>query len=190
MNTASEPYRTARLITMSISYSRYFSTAMAMAAYRHRNARFDSTDTTAESDSHVPASPTTTTVAAAANHFSCSLSSPEDRANLTTTAVTLTSRATRKVIVMRPPRKLPGGLNGRDQPSVPITSAVIPTRMKHPPTNQAAGRHRADRRCPVGNRRNRKLSEAKGITQSQLESQRSARPAGSDPGTATRACTP
>src|SRR6201987_5325712 len=128
MNTASEPYRTARLITMSISYSRYFSTAMARAAYRHKNARFDSTDTTAKSDSHVPASPTTTTVAAAANHFSCSLSSPEDRANLTTRAVTLTSSATRKVIVTGPLRELPGGLNGRDQPSVAITSAVIATR--------------------------------------------------------------
>src|SRR5207247_1719507 len=103
---------------------------MPMAAYRHRNARFDSTDTTAKSDSHVPASPTTTTVAAAANHFSCSLSSPEDRANLTTRAVTLTSSATRKVIVIEPPRKLPGILNGRDQPSVAITTAGIPTRMK------------------------------------------------------------
>jgi hypothetical protein len=163
---------------------------MAMAAYRHKNARFDSTDTTAQSDSHVPASPATTTVAAAANHFSCSRSSPEDRANLVTTAVTLTSSATRKVIVTGLLRKLPGRLNGCDQPSVAITSAVIPMRMKHPPTNQAAGRHRADRSRPVGNRRNRKLSEAKGITQTQLESQRRARPAGTDPGAAARACTP
>ena len=48
MNTASEPYRTALLITMSISYSRYFSTAMPMATYRHKNARFWSTVTATE----------------------------------------------------------------------------------------------------------------------------------------------
>ena len=48
MNTASDPYRTALLITMSISYSRYFRTAMPMAAYRHRNARFGSTVVTTE----------------------------------------------------------------------------------------------------------------------------------------------
>ena len=85
MNTANVPYRTALLITMSISYSRYFSTAMPMAAYRHTNARFEITVATAELVTIDGMSVTTTNTAAAANHFSCSRSSPEDRTNLTTT---------------------------------------------------------------------------------------------------------
>src|SRR5689334_4946612 len=41
MKTASDPYRTALLITTSISYSRYFSTAMPIATHRHKNARLE-----------------------------------------------------------------------------------------------------------------------------------------------------
>ena len=40
MNTASDPYSTALLITTSISYSRYFSTATPIATHRHKNATF------------------------------------------------------------------------------------------------------------------------------------------------------
>src|SRR4249919_4108759 len=93
MNTASDPYSTALLITMSISYSRYFSTATPMATHRHKNARFDSTAATTESVTIDGMSVATTSTAAAANHFSCSRSSPADRANLTTTATTLTTSA-------------------------------------------------------------------------------------------------
>src|SRR5690349_3271872 len=136
---------------------------MPMLTHRHTNARFDSTDATAELFvSIVPACPMTTTVAEAANHFSCSLSSPEDLVNLTITATTLTSSATSMMIVTGPLRELPGCRNGFDQASVAFTSAAIPTRAKHPPTNQATGRHRAGRSCPVGKRRNRKLSAVKG----------------------------
>jgi len=164
---------------------------MPMLTHRHRNARFDSTLATAELlFSIVAASPTTTTVAAAANHFSCSRSSPEDLANLTIRAVTLTSVAPSKMIVTRPVNDCPDCLNGCDHSSVAVTSAAIPTRAKLPARNQATGRHRADRSCPVGKRRNRKLSAAKGITQTQLESHMAARPAGSDPGAALRARSP
>src|SRR5690348_8363401 len=92
MNTASEPYSTALLITTSISYSRYFSTATAMATHRHKNARLLSTLTTTEFVGKDPIMVATTSTAAAANHFSCSRSSPADRANLTTTADTPTTR--------------------------------------------------------------------------------------------------
>ena len=88
MNTASDPYSTALLMTMSISYSRYFSTAMAMATYRHRNARLLSTLAITEPVRTDAMNVTTARTAAAANHFSCSRSSPADRTNLTTTAAT------------------------------------------------------------------------------------------------------
>src|SRR2546429_8373837 len=98
MNTASEPYSTALLITTSISYSRYFSTAMPIATHRHKNATFDSTATTTESVTIDGMSVADTSTAAAANHFSCSRSSPADRVNLNTTAATLTtSEATTRV---------------------------------------------------------------------------------------------
>src|SRR6266576_1457893 len=80
MNTASEPYSTALLITTSISYSRYFSTAMPIATHRHKNATFDSTGTTTESVTIDGMSVATTSTAADANHFSCSRSSPAQRA--------------------------------------------------------------------------------------------------------------
>src|SRR6476646_4651669 len=88
MKMASEPYRTALLITMSISYRRYFSTAMAIATHRHKNARLLSTFATTEFARFDVKSVATTSTAAAANHFSCSRSSPADLANLTTTAAT------------------------------------------------------------------------------------------------------
>ena len=94
------------------------------------------------------------------------------------------------MITIGPVKKLPGWLNGCDQPSVAVTRAAIPMRAKLPPTYQATGRHRADRSSPVGKRRNRKLSAARGITQIQLENHRAARPAGSDPGAALRARSP
>src|SRR6266480_7947986 len=93
MNTASEPYRTALLITTSISYSRYFSTAMPIATHRHKNATFCSTFTATELMNIDAMNVATTSTAAAANHFSCSRSSPADLTNLTTTAATLTTSA-------------------------------------------------------------------------------------------------
>src|SRR5215470_1031365 len=93
MNTANEPYSTALLITTSMSYSRYFSTAMATATHRHKNAKSKSTSKTGELSQFVTSCITSRNTAAAANHFSCSRSSPTERANLTTTAATLTASA-------------------------------------------------------------------------------------------------
>src|SRR5215471_6812099 len=134
---------------------------MPMLTHRHKNARFESTFTTGELVTADAMNVATTSKAAAANHFSCSRSSPADRANLTVSATTLISSAASEMIATGKLRGLPGGLNGRDQPSVATTSAAISIRAKPPPTNQAAGRHRADSSCPVGKRRNRKLSAAK-----------------------------
>jgi hypothetical protein len=88
-----------------MSYSRYFKTATAMAEYRHTSARPNTTfsvDTAAAataglnpicgaSESGMIAA--TTSAAAVTNHLSCSLSSPEDRANRTATATAPASRA-------------------------------------------------------------------------------------------------
>src|SRR5215510_8549343 len=93
MNTASEPYRSALLITTWMSYSRYFSTAMAPAAHKHNSDRWKNTSKTAEFSRNVAINITSTSTAAAANHFSCSRSSPTERANRTTTAATLTASA-------------------------------------------------------------------------------------------------
>src|SRR5215472_16060081 len=192
MNTASAPYSTALLITTSISYSRYFRTAMPMATHRHKNARFDSTAATTESVTIDGMSVATTSTAAAANHFSCSRSSPADRANLTTTATTLTtSAATTRISITASSSGLPdrpAGPNGSDHTPVACTSRTTPVKVNAPPTNHAAGRHRRERSRPVGKSMNTNASTAIEITQIQLDSQAAARPAGSDPGSATRAC--
>src|SRR4029077_15128583 len=92
-------------MTRSMSYSRYFKTATAIAAYQHTRARQNTTfsvDTAAlaaaglspicgASESGMIGA--TTSTPAAMNHFSCSLSAPDDPANRTTTAVALASRA-------------------------------------------------------------------------------------------------
>src|SRR6266516_3597685 len=194
MNTASEPYSTALLITTSISYSRYFKTATPMATHRHKNARFDSTAATTESVTIDGMNVATTSTAAAANHFSCSRSSPADRANLTTTATTLTtSAATTKMSIAASssgfsPRL--AGPNGSDHTPVACTSKTTPVKVNAPPTNHPAGRHRRERSRPVGKSKNTNASTAIGTTQIQLDSQANARPAGKDPGSATRACSP
>src|SRR5580658_9361222 len=75
----------------SISYSRYLRTAVAMAVHRHKKATLCSTFTAAEFTQIDATNTTTSNSAAAAHHFSCNRSSPDDLANLTTTATTLTS---------------------------------------------------------------------------------------------------
>ena len=93
MNAASEPYRTALLITMSMSYSRYFSTATPMATHRHKNARLLTALASTELITDEAVNVATTSTAAAANHFSCSRSSPAERTYRTTAAATLTTSA-------------------------------------------------------------------------------------------------
>src|ERR1700723_973858 len=91
-------------MTRSMSYSRYFKTATAMAAYQHTSVR---QNTTFKVDSAVLAAArlnpicgasesgmiaATTSTAAVTNHFSCSRSTPDDPANRTTTAGAPTTR--------------------------------------------------------------------------------------------------
>src|SRR6266480_2509412 len=180
MNTASELYSTALLITMSISYSRYFSTATPIATHRHKNARFDSTAATTESVTIDGMNVATTSTAAAANHFSCSRSSPADRANLTTTATALTtSAATTRIRIAASSSGLPAWLpepNGSDHTPVACTSKTAPVKVNAPPTNHAAGRHRRERSRPAGKSKNTNASTAIGITQTQLDNQANAPP--------------
>src|SRR6201981_2250595 len=167
MNTASDPYSTALLITTSISYSRYFKTATPMATHRHKNATYDSTAATTESVTIDGMNVATTSKAAAANHFSCSRSSPADRANLTTTATTPTTSAASAVSTGVGPSGSPvwlAGLNGSGQKRVAFTTRSTPTSANAPLTNQAAGRHRRERSRPAGKSKNTNASTASGIT--------------------------
>ena len=136
----------------------------------------------------------TTSTAAAANHFSCSRSSPADLTNLTTTAATpATSAAGIRMSNGASTSGFPAwlaGLYGSDQKRAAFTSRSTPISANAPPTNHAAGRHRRERSCPAGKSRNTNASMASGITQIQLDSQADARPAGQDPGAATSACSP
>ncbi|MGH2651432.1 MAG: hypothetical protein ACRDHK_09520 [Actinomycetota bacterium] len=77
--------------------------------------------------------------------------------------------------------------NGRAQFVVATTRALAVSRTSTVPQNHATGRHRPAGSRPVGNRRRRKGSREMGIVHIQLESQANARPAGNEPGSATRA---
>src|SRR5580700_3186570 len=178
----------------SMSYSRYFRTATAMAVHKPTNATLSSTFTAAEF-TQIPARNTTASSRAAdAHHFSCSRSSPEDLANLTTSAATLTSSAalikTAAIRKSNPVRPAAGAAeaNGCAHDRVAAISINTVTSASAPPVNHAARRQRRDRTYPVGKSRNKNASTAVGITQVQLDSQANARPAGQDPRSATRAC--
>src|SRR5438876_3418650 len=161
MNTASEPYRTALLITMSMSTSRYFSTAMATATHRHKNATLLSALVSTELITTERMNVATTSSAAAANHFSCSRSSPDDRANLTTTAATLTTSTAHTRMATAATTGVTawaGELNGRDQKRAEYTATTAEVSVSAPPTNHAAGSHRRERSRPVGKSRNTKAS--------------------------------
>src|SRR5580700_619573 len=167
---------------------------MAMAIHRHTNARLCSTFTTAEFNQIEATNTTTSNSAAAAHHFSCNRSSPDDLANLTTSAATLTSSAAliRTAVIKKSTPIRPDHpwleLNGCAHKLVAAISSQTATNPDTPPINHAAGRHRRERRYPVGKSSSKKASIVAGITEIQLESQASARPAGQDPGSATSAC--
>jgi len=152
-----------------------------------------STVTGPELNGNPAANETISSTAAAANHFSCSRSSPEDRANLTTTAAPPTASAaitqTAGANATAGPPSWPGEVtNGRAQTWVAVTSAPTMASANAPLTNHAAGRHRRERRRPVGNSSKTNASMAMGMTQIQLDSQAATRPPGQDPGAATSAC--
>ncbi len=93
MNAASAPYCSALLITMSMSYSRYFSTAIANAASRQTTATSMAMVVAAESARIRSTRVTPRAAVASANHLSWSRSSPVDLANRTMTASTHSARA-------------------------------------------------------------------------------------------------
>src|SRR3984893_1182786 len=177
----------------SISYSRYFRTAMAMAASRHRSARlFRMAAATEFEFVRINAMKVaTTSTAAAANHFSCSRSSPSDRANLTTIAEPLTTSAAGKQMTIAAStgglancwKEADGFAHSRVAPA--ISAAVLSAKTAL--TNHAAGRHRRERSRPVGNSRNEKATRAREIGQIQADAHRAIGPAGTDPGAATSA---
>jgi low temperature requirement protein LtrA len=94
MNAASAPYCSALLITMSMSYSRYFRIASAMAPFMQNSATLSRTLAAAElvrADGMIVSS---TSTAAVANHFSWSRSSPADFTKRTISEITLSRIAT------------------------------------------------------------------------------------------------
>src|SRR3984885_10224070 len=144
----------------SISYSRCLRTAVAMAVHRHKNATLCSTFTTAEFTQIDATNTRASTSAAAAHHFSCSRSPPDDLANLTTTATTLTSSPAliRKLAItssnaVRLPRL---EVNGCVHNRLAATTVDTVARANAPPANHAAGRHRRERSRPVGKSKNKK----------------------------------
>src|SRR5262249_60178197 len=70
-----------------------------------------------------------------------------------------------------------------------VASPIMPTvvSVNAAPTIHAAGRHRRERSRPSGKSKNTNASMAIAITEIQFDSQANARPAGTDPGAATRA---
>src|ERR1700683_3168297 len=189
-------------MTRSMSYSRYFKIAIAMAAYQDTSVR---QNTTFRVDSAVLATAglnpicgasesgmiaATTSTAADTNHFSCSLSAPDDPANLTTTATALTSRAagtTMRTAVCDPGyHPSLSAVNGSAQTWRARTTSAAVYSVNAAATNHAAGRHRRELSRPAGNSRSMKASPAAGIVvKAEFANHAAARAPGSDPGAAT-----
>src|SRR5262245_40618570 len=134
----------------------------------------------------------TVKAAAASNHLSCMRSSPVDRLKRTISPVRPTTGGT-----VRPRKNMTFAAapvtcrpNGSDQLRVADAIANAVATAYAPAMSQAAGRHRGEGSRPVGNS-NKKNANAGSVTsQIHTESQANARPAGNDPGAATRACSP
>jgi hypothetical protein len=133
----------------------------------------------------------TSSAAAVTNHFSCRRSSPTERRNRTTTALSPTNSGKTMLAANRRPNAGPAC----DEPNgschvcaawtidAPVRSAMQAT------TNHAAGRQRADGRLPVGKRRNRSATPSIVTGGSEFASHAIAWPAGSDPSWTTSAWT-
>src|SRR3984885_8961565 len=189
-------------MTRSMSYSRYFKIAIAIAAYQHTSVR---QNTTFMLDSAVLAAAglnpicgasesgmiaATTSTAAATNHFSCSLPAPDDPANRTTTAAALASRAagtkTRTAVCDPGYHPLLSAANGSAQTWQARATSAAAYSVNAAATNHAAGRHRRERSRPSGNSRRMKANPAAGIVvQAEFANHAATRAAGSDPGAAT-----
>src|SRR5438477_9323027 len=199
MNAISDANTTVLLMTTSMSYSRYFTTAFAMAAYMKRSARVNSTEARPQWEMKFGTNAIATSAAAVTNHLSWRRSSPTEPRKRTKSETTDASMATR--IATSPPmnrasatfRRVPlvavgsGPAKGSAQPLVAKMMDPDTSRPSDAAVIQPTGRHLRDRRCPDGNSRNRKGRIAIGIGQIQLEIHARARPAGSDPGVTIRA---
>src|SRR5689334_3618510 len=187
-------------MTRSMSYSRYFKTATAMAVYRHTSARQDSSFS-AETGALATAGlnpvcgarasgmiAATTSRAAIANHFSCSLSSPEDLANRAATAPAPASRAAgtkiRTAVCDPGYHPSPGAVNGSAHMRQARATWAAASSVNTAATNHGAGRHRREASRPVGNSRSVNASPAAGICQAQFTNHAAGLAPGSDPGAA------
>src|ERR1700678_2852505 len=185
-------------MTLSMSYSRYFKIAIAMAAYQHTSVRQNATfrvdsavlaaaglnPICGASERGMTAPPRSTP--AVTNHFSCNLSAPDDPANRTTTAAALASRAagtkTRTAVCDPGYHPLLSAVNGSAQTRQARATSAAAYNVNAAATNHAAGRHRRERRRPSGNSRSMKANPAAGIVvQAEFANHAAARVPGSDP---------
>src|ERR687891_605575 len=104
---------------------------------------------------------------------------------------TQNATATTAATVATPPFETASSklMNGRSQLVVANTSMLAGVRTKIAAHAHASGRQRADGRRPVGNNRNSHGNRQMAIGSIQVPSQATARPAGSEFGSATRAWT-
>src|SRR5262249_53055576 len=143
---------TVLLMTMSMPYSRYFSTAMATDASSHRLAIVVSPAKADERKfKYVGMNVATVNAAATANHFSCNRSSPDDRLKRTISPVRpTTGGAMRRRVTTSANEPVSRWTNGSGQLRVANTTAVAVATAYAPAMNHAAGRHRGDGSRPVG----------------------------------------
>ena len=183
---ASTPYTTALLITTSISYKRYFNTAIPIEATRKINEicqiRLAAEAASVEYRRDHATVVSRTGAAAAANHFSCRRSSPLDRKNLTTVEPTHTTNDAMRPASTMGSTAVAAGVKGSAQWRV---ACIIRLRVKPAnatTVNHAAGRHRRDARRPVGKIRNTNAKPAMGRAPPQFPNHPARRPSGSEPG--------
>src|SRR5918995_1111371 len=198
MNAPSSPYTIAFPIRTSMSYRWYLSMATAIEPSSNTSEALKIRRVVVVSAKIATQNATATTAAALTNHFSWSRSSPTERRNRamseTADAKTARTSATTDTVtrttamVATPPFETASSklMNGRSQLVVANTSMLAGARTKIPAHTHASGRQRADGRRPVGNNRNSHGNRQMAIGSIQIPSHATARPAGSEFGSATR----
>src|SRR5918994_3793788 len=199
MNAPSTPYTIAFPIRTSKSYRWYLSIATAIETLSNTKVALKISPVVGVSARRPIQNATATTTAALTNHFSWSRSSPTERRNRamrdTAAAKTASESATPDLMTRtaatvgtRPPEKPSSkSMNGCSHIVVANASVLAGTTIKRAADIQASGRQRADGRRPVGNNRNSHGNRQMEIGSIQIPSHATARPAGSDPGSATSA---
>src|SRR5918994_308002 len=198
MNAPSSPYTIAFPIRTSMSYRWYLSMATAIEPSSNTSEALKIRPVVVVSARIATQNATATTAAALTNHFSWRRSSPTERRNRamseTADAKTASTSATTDTVtrttatVATPPFETASSklMNGRSQLAVANTSMLAGARTKIPAHTHASGRQRADGRRPVGNNRNSHGNRQIAIGSIQVPSHATARPAGSEFGSATR----